>query len=71
MRILFLWHKRYIRSCKFKPNQENFDLVIMRSKNEISTNKSLQLLHMDLFGPTQTKSLGEKYYVYVVVDKIF
>jgi len=39
-----------------------------KSKSEISTSKSLQLLHIDLFGPIQTRSYGEKFYTYVVVD---
>ena len=39
-----------------------------KSKNEISTNRPLQLSHMDLFGPTQTRSMGGKFYAYVVVD---
>ena len=42
-----------------------------KSKNEISTNRPLQLLHMDLFRPTQTRSMGEKFYAYVVVDDYF
>ena len=65
--FFFVWHKRYIRLCKSKPNQGNFDLVVRLFKNEISTNKPLQFLHLDLFEPPQTRSLGGKYYVYVVV----
>ena len=34
----------------------------------ISTNKPLQLLHMDSFGPTRTLSLGGKQYALVIVD---
>ena len=41
---------------------------MFKSKNEVTTSKPLQLLHMDLFGPTQTKGLGGKSYAYVVVD---
>ena len=34
--------------------------VSFKSKNIISTSRLLELLHMDLFGPTRTTSLGEK-----------
>ena len=39
-------------------------------KNKInnSNDKSLQLLHMDLFGPIATTSLGGKRYSLVIVD---
>ena len=37
-------------------------------KNVMFTSMPLQLLHMDLFGPTRTLSLGGKHYGFVVVD---
>jgi len=37
-------------------------------KNIVSSSKLLELLHMDLFGPSRTMSLGGKYYVLVIVD---
>jgi len=37
-------------------------------KNFIFTTRSLELLHMDLFGPSRTMSLGDTYYVLVIVD---
>lgn len=37
-------------------------------KNIVSTSKPLQLLHMNLFGPTRTASIGGKKYVFVIVD---
>jgi len=37
-------------------------------KNVASTSKPLELLHMDLFGPSRTMSLGGNYYALVVVD---
>jgi len=37
-------------------------------KNIISTTRPLQLLHMNLFGPSKTMSLGENYYALVIVD---
>ena len=33
-----------------------------------ATSKPLELLHMDLMGPTRTKSLGGKRYIMVMVD---
>ncbi|XP_070043085.1 uncharacterized protein [Nicotiana tomentosiformis] len=37
-------------------------------KNIVSTIKPLQLLHMDLFGPTRTASIGDRKYAFVIVD---
>ena len=38
-------------------------------KNKIiSTSRPLELLHMDLFGPIRTTSLGGKLYVFVIID---
>jgi hypothetical protein len=34
----------------------------------ILTSKNLELLHMDLMGPTRTASLGGRKYILVVVD---
>ena len=39
-----------------------------KSKDIISTSRPLQLLHMDLFGLTQTLSLSGKKYTLVIVD---
>ena len=39
-----------------------------KSKNLISTSRPLELLHMDLFGPTRTTSLGGMKYALVIVD---
>jgi len=38
------------------------------SKNVVSTSKPLELLHIDLFGPSRTVSLGGNYYGLVIVD---
>ena len=35
---------------------------------QIGTSRPLELLHMDLAGPTRTESLGGKRYFFVVVD---
>lgn len=42
--------------------------VSFKSKNIISTSRPLELIHMDLFGPSRTKSLGGNYYGFVLVD---
>ncbi|MDD0534417.1 hypothetical protein PS000_23715, partial [Shigella sonnei] len=39
-----------------------------KSKNVVSTSRPLQLLHMDLFGPSRTKSFGGNYFAFVIVD---
>ena len=36
--------------------------------NVIATSQCLELLHVDLMGPTRTKSLGGKRYIMVIVD---
>jgi len=36
--------------------------------NQVFTNQALQLLHMDLFGPTKTQNIGGKKYCLVIVD---
>ena len=42
--------------------------VSFKPKNIVSTNRPLQLLHMDLFGPSRTMSFGGNYYALVVID---
>ena len=39
-----------------------------KPKNIVSTSRPLELLHMDLFGPISTTSLGEKRYGFVIID---
>ncbi|XP_075095048.1 uncharacterized protein LOC142173366 [Nicotiana tabacum] len=39
-----------------------------KTKDIVSTTKLLQLLHMDLFGPTRTASIGGKLYAFVIID---
>ena len=39
-----------------------------KSKDCISTSRPLQLLHMDLFGPSRTQSFVVKSYAFVIVD---
>ncbi|EOY03358.1 Uncharacterized protein TCM_018340 [Theobroma cacao] len=39
-----------------------------KSKKIVSTSRLLELLHIDLFGPISTTSLGEKSYSFVIID---
>ena len=48
---------------KGKQTKVSFNL-----KNYVSTTKPLELLHMDLFGPSRTMSIGGNYYALVIVD---
>ena len=51
-------------ACRFeKQTRGSF-----KSKNMISTSRLLELIHMDLFGPTRTTSLGGKKYGLVIID---
>jgi hypothetical protein len=42
--------------------------VAHKKTSGIQTSKNLELLHMDLMGPTRTASLGGKRYILVIVD---
>ncbi|CAN1282367.1 Retrovirus-related Pol polyprotein from transposon TNT 1-94 [Linum perenne] len=62
---------------KFNSDKKKFCDVFVKGKHvktsfksisTISTSKPLQLLHMDLFGPTNVQSLGGKLYAFVIVD---
>ncbi|GJX56639.1 retrovirus-related pol polyprotein from transposon TNT 1-94 [Tanacetum coccineum] len=39
-----------------------------KAKNTVSTSKCLELLHMDLFGPSAVQSYGGNFYTLVIVD---
>jgi len=55
---------RLCKACqKSKQTKSTF-----KPLNVISTSRPLQLLHMDLFGPSRTMSLGGNYYGLVIVD---
>jgi len=47
----------------WKTNQNFF-----QNNNHVSTSTPLQLLHMDLFGPSTYDSLSGKYYAFVIGD---
>ena len=51
---------------KGKQSKSSFKL-----KNVVSTSRTLELIHMDLFGPTRVASLGGMHYAYVLVDNYF
>jgi len=51
---------------KGKQTKRSFKL-----KNIVSTSKPFELLHMDMFGPSRTMSLGGNYYALFVVDDFF
>ena len=42
--------------------------AIHHKVNVIATSRCLELLHVDLMGPTRTESLGGKRYIMVIVD---
>ena len=39
-----------------------------KSKQDVTMTRPLELLHLDLFGPSRVKSLGGKSYAFVIVD---
>jgi hypothetical protein len=51
-------------SCQASKQVENTH----PKKSIMSTSKTFELLHMDLFGPTQYTSVGENKYGFVIVD---
>src|ERR1044072_8523730 len=42
--------------------------ISFKYKNIVSITRPLELLHMDLFGPSRIKRLGGNYYGFVIVD---
>jgi hypothetical protein len=42
--------------------------VAHKKTSSILTSRNLELLHMDLMGPTRTSSLGGRKYIMVIVD---
>ena len=66
---------RGIPKCSFKKDKECEPCILgkqvkssFKAKVTSSVSRALELIHMDLFGPTQTQSLGGKSYCYVLVD---
>ncbi|XP_022890228.1 uncharacterized protein LOC111405526 [Olea europaea var. sylvestris] len=55
-----------------KPRQQGKQLKINHKRtSKILMNRPLELLHMDLMGPSRVESLGGKRYILVVVDDFF
>ena len=51
-------------ACQFrKQSKSSFKLI-----NDIMTSRPLELIHIDLFGPTKTISPSGNYFVFVIVD---
>ena len=42
-----------------------------KSKNNVSTSRALELLYLDLFGPTCTLSSGGERYDFVIIDDYY
>ncbi|KAK9151265.1 hypothetical protein Syun_009574 [Stephania yunnanensis] len=61
--------------CTFKKEKECEPCILgkqvkssFKTKVTSDVTRALELIHMDLFGPTQTQSLGGKSYCFVIVD---
>ena len=39
-----------------------------KGKNHISNERSLELPHINLFGPTRTRRISDNWYVFVIID---
>ncbi|KAL1316241.1 hypothetical protein AAHE18_15G052200 [Arachis hypogaea] len=79
----WMWHKRLGHASMFQISKlikRGLDIICdacqmgkqiktsFKPKEDVSTKKPLELLHLDLFGPTRTQSLGGKSYGMVIVD---
>ena len=62
--ISFKKNKIFCESC----TQEKQSKKSFKSRTENLSSKPLELIHMDLFGPTRSVSLSGKKYGYVLVD---
>lgn len=59
-----IFKDKLCESCQ-KGNQTK---STFKPKNVVTTTRPLQLLHMDLFGPSRTISFGGNVYALVIVD---
>ena len=55
---------RICDACQLRKQIKSSFKTIM----DIMTARSLELIHMDLYGPTKIKSLSENRFVFVLVD---
>lgn len=46
-------------------------IVSFKSKKVVLTSKPLELLHLDLFDPLRTRSLGGNHYRFVIIDNYY
>src|ERR1044071_9973374 len=51
-------------NCVMGKQVRNF----FKSKNQVSTSKPLELIHMDVYGPMRVLSIGESKYILILVD---
>ncbi|GKC31462.1 retrovirus-related pol polyprotein from transposon TNT 1-94 [Tanacetum coccineum] len=58
------YDKHFCDACKIRKQAH----ASHKAKNMVSTKRFLELLHMDLFGPSEIKSYGGNLYTLVVVD---
>ncbi|GKA61539.1 retrovirus-related pol polyprotein from transposon TNT 1-94, partial [Tanacetum coccineum] len=58
------YDKHFCDACKFGKQAH----ASHKAKNMVSTNRCLELLHMNLFGPSAIKSYGGNLYTLVIVD---
>ena len=58
---------RICDACQFGKQTK----VSFKPINYVTTLRPLELLHLDLFGPTQIVSLGGKRYAFVIIDDYF
>ena len=64
MPILSFEEDKIYDACQLSKQTKNY----FKSKHIISTSRSLELLHIDLFGSTRTTSLEGKKYRLIIVD---
>ena len=62
-KLEFTKDKPFDTCQKGKQSKSSFKL-----KNIMSTSRPLELIHMDLFGPTRVVSPGGMHYTYVLID---
>ena len=51
-----------------RANLGNKPSPFFKTIKNIMTSRPLELIHMDLFGPTKIKSLSENRFIFVLVD---
>ena len=65
-KLEFTKDQSYNACQKGKQSKSSFKL-----KNVVLTSRPLELIHMDLFGPTRVASLGGMHYAYVLVNNYY